>query len=148
MDDSVKFISGDNAVDDRGELIFCNNWLMSTVKRFYQVKNHQSGFVRAWHGHRKESKFVLAVQGSILFGAVKVDNWKRPSTNLEVERFVLSDRNPGILSIPAGYAHGYKTLTDGASVIFFSTASIEESIKDDYRFDAFYWDPPWDIVER
>ena len=84
MDDSVKFISGDNAVDDRGELIFCNNWLMSAVKRFYQVKNHQSGFVRAWHGHRIESKFVYAIQGSILFGAVKVDDWKQPSANLEV----------------------------------------------------------------
>jgi dTDP-4-dehydrorhamnose 3,5-epimerase len=90
---------------------------------------------------------VFAVRGSILFGAVKVDDWKRPSTSLEVERFVLSDRNPGILSIPAGYAHGYKTLTDDASVIFFSTASIEESTTDDYRFDAFYWGP-WNIVER
>ena len=48
--------SGDVAVDDRGEVSFVNDFDFEGVKRFYTVKNHRRGFVRAWHAHRREAK--------------------------------------------------------------------------------------------
>jgi dTDP-4-dehydrorhamnose 3,5-epimerase len=39
------------------------------------------------------------------------------------------------------------SLTEDCKVMFFSTATVEESKKDDVRFDARYWDV-WQIVER
>ena len=147
MTNLLKFIPGDIFVDDRGELTFCNVFEMNNIKRFYQVTNHKSEFVRAWHAHKEESKYVYVVSGALIIGAVKIDNWNTPSKNLTVERFILSEKNPGVLLIPFGYAHGYKTLAHDTRIIFFSTSSIAESAKDDYRYEANYWNP-WDIVDR
>ena len=48
-------IEGGLAVDDRGELMFANDFGMESVRRFYTVSNHNSGFVRAWHAHKQEA---------------------------------------------------------------------------------------------
>jgi dTDP-4-dehydrorhamnose 3,5-epimerase len=140
-------IEGGLAVDDRGSLAFVNAFAFEGVKRFYVVSNHRAGFVRAWHAHKQEGKFVMAVVGSAIVGAVKIDNWDHPSKDLPVHRFVLSAEKPAILQIPPGYANGFMTLTYDAKLVFYATASVEDSRKDDIRYDAYYWDP-WKIVER
>jgi dTDP-4-dehydrorhamnose 3,5-epimerase-like enzyme len=145
--DKPVFLQGAVAVDDRGSVRFVNDFNFSGVKRFYLVANHEQGFVRAWHGHKLESKYVLAVSGSALVGAVPVDNWESPSKNLKPERFVLSAEKPGVLFIPAGYANGFKSLTSDCRLMFFSTSSLEESKNDDFRYPARLWDI-WEIEER
>ena len=145
--ETPQLIAGKLAVDDRGEVGFVNDFAFAGVKRFYTVANHRAGFVRAWHGHKREVKHVTAVAGAILVGCVAVDDWERPSPGLEVLRFVLDARTPAVLRIPAGYANGFMSLTDGARALFFSSSTLEESRGDDYRFDARTWDP-WTVVER
>ena len=140
-------VAGGKAFDDRGSLTFINDLDLSKFKRFYIVENHARGFVRAWHGHKKEAKAVVVVSGSALVAAVKVDNWESPSKDLKVERVVLSAEKPAALLIPAGYANGFMTLTESAKVMFLSTSSLEESAGDDFRFDARLWNP-WNIEER
>jgi dTDP-4-dehydrorhamnose 3,5-epimerase-like enzyme len=140
-------IPGGKAFDDRGSLSFINDLDLTMFKRFYIVENHSKGFVRAWHGHKKEAKAVVVVSGAALVAAVKVDNWDSPSKDLQIERVVLSAEKPGALLIPAGYANGFMTLTESAKVMFFSTSSLEESAGDDFRFDARLWNP-WNIEER
>jgi dTDP-4-dehydrorhamnose 3,5-epimerase len=140
-------IPGGKAFDDRGSLTFINDLDLTQFKRFYIVENHSKGFIRAWHGHKKEAKAVVVVSGAALVAAVKVDNWDSPSENLKIERVVLSAEKPGALLIPAGYANGFMTLTESAKVMFFSTSSLEESAGDDIRFDARLWNP-WNIEER
>ena len=147
MAQAITFISGDIFIDDRGELKFCNDFNMSDVARFYQVSNHAVNFIRAWHGHKNESKYVYVITGAAILGAVKIDDWKSPSKNLPVKKYVLSDKKPGVLFIPGGYAHGYKTLVPDTKIIFFSSMTISESSKDDYRYDANYWNP-WEVVEQ
>ncbi len=143
----LKSINGGLAVDDRGTVSFVNDFNFEGVKRFYIVENHKQGFVRAWHAHKKEAKYVMVVKGSAIIGAVKIDNWENPSKDLKVNRFVLSEKNPSVLFIPAGFANGFMSLTDGAKLIFYSTSLLEESKGDDFRFDSRYWDP-WEIEER
>lgn len=140
-------IPGGKAFDDRGSLTFINDLDLTMFKRFYIVENHSKGFVRAWHGHKKEAKAVVVVSGSALVAAVKVDNWESPSKDLKIERAVLSSEKPTALLIPAGYANGFMTLTESAKVMFLSTSSLEESAGDDIRFDARLWNP-WNIEER
>jgi dTDP-4-dehydrorhamnose 3,5-epimerase-like enzyme len=140
-------LRGGLSVDDRGEVGFVNDFTFDDVKRFYTVANHAPGFVRAWHGHKHEAKYVLAVAGSALVCCVAVDDWANPSADLEVERFVLSDRNPLVLKVPEGYVNGFMTLTPDAKLMFFSTSTLEESLGDDIRFPARYWDP-WQVEER
>ncbi len=142
-----KLYQGGLAVDDRGQLIFANDFDFKGVKRFYVVTNHRQGFVRAWHAHRNEAKYVTLLQGSALIGAVKVDNWDNPSKTATIHRLVLSASKPQVYFIPAGYANGFMSLTSDAILQFFSTSSLEESKNDDIRYDARHWDI-WNIQER
>jgi len=138
---------GGVAVDDRGEVGFVNEFDFADVKRFYTVQNHRQGFIRAWHGHKHEAKYVHLVAGAALVAAVRIDDWQTPAKKLDVQRFVLSAKSPAVLYIPAGYANGFMSLTADSKLMFFSTSTISESLNDDYRFEAHYWDP-WQIEER
>jgi dTDP-4-dehydrorhamnose 3,5-epimerase-like enzyme len=146
MTEPVVF-NGDLAVDDRGEVSFVNDFDFSGVKRFYTVRNHRQGFIRAWHAHRREAKYVTVIAGAALVGAVEVDDWEHPSPALPVKRFVLSARKPRVLYIPAGFANGFMSLTPDAHLMFFSTSSLQESLGDDVRYEARQWDI-WTVDER
>lgn len=138
---------GGLAVDDRGTVSFVNDFNFEGVKRFYVVENHKQGFVRAWHAHKKESKYVMVVKGSAVIGAVQIDDWDKPSKDLKIHRYVLSEKNPSVLFIPAGYANGFMSLSEDAKIIFYSTSELKESLNDDFRFDAHYWEA-WQVEER
>jgi len=144
---SPQLLEGGLVVDDRGEVGFVNDFDFADVKRFYWVANHRSGFVRAWHAHRREAKYAVVVQGAAVIAAVEVDNWDSPSKDNKVWRYVLSAQRPSVLYIPPGYANGFMSLTAETKLIFFSTVSLEESRHDDVRYDAHYWDA-WSVIER
>jgi len=129
-----KQFKGSVFADDRGVLRFVNDFDFSNVKRFYQVENHQKGFIRAWHGHQKEGKYVYVPSGTALVGAVDM-------ITEEVNTFTLSSQSPSVLYIPSGFANGFKNLEDNTIIMFFSTSTLEESRGDDVRFE---WDK-WDI---
>lgn len=140
-------IAGGLGVDDRGEVGFVNDFSFEGVRRFYTVHNHRQGFVRAWHGHRREAKYVTVTSGAALLSAVLIDDWERPSPSLAPVRWVLSAAKPSVLYIPPGYANGFMSLGDDTRLMFFSTATLEESVKDDVRFDARFWNV-WNVEER
>ena len=147
MENRIHIFNGGLSVDDRGEVTFINDFNFESVKRFYMVSNHKAGFVRAWHAHKREAKYVTAVTGAAIVGAVKIDDWDKPSVDLPVGRYVISSNKPQVLYIPPGYANGFMSLTSDLKLIFFSTAKLDESANDDIRFDARYWDI-WNVVER
>jgi len=139
--------TGSVAVDDRGEVTFVNDFDFAGVKRFYTVRNHRAGFVRAWHAHRREGKYVTVVAGTALVGAVAIDDWDAPSPHLPVNRFILAAHQPRVLYVPPGYANGFMSLTADAHLVFFSTSSLQDSQTDDVRYDARRWDI-WAVEER
>jgi dTDP-4-dehydrorhamnose 3,5-epimerase len=142
MDNSPKeptLIAGGFAVDDRGQVSFVNGFAFDPIQRFYIVENFSTQVVRAFHGHLNEEKFVFVVSGSAIVAAVPFDDPRNPNRDVKPHRFVLSDRQPQILHIPAGHANGFRPLEPDTKIIFFSTAALEESAKDDYRFPHDYW---------
>jgi dTDP-4-dehydrorhamnose 3,5-epimerase-like enzyme len=124
---------GGVAVDDRGSLKYVNDFDFEGVKRFYQVENHERGFIRAWHGHQKEGKYVYVVKGSAWIGVVDMND------NSVVEKYVLSDKVPKVLFIPPWKYNGAQTLEEGTIIMYFSTVTIPESREDDIRqpYDKF-----------
>jgi len=136
-------IEGGMAVDDRGNLKFCNgfDFTRRQVRRFYQVENLSTGIIRAFHGHMKEEKFVYVPVGTIKIIIAPLDKGEEVFIDVYNGRktFILSSKKPSILHIPAGYAHGFKCLEKGTIIQFFSTSTLEESKNDDYRFK-------WDIL--
>jgi dTDP-4-dehydrorhamnose 3,5-epimerase len=144
---SPQLMEGGLSVDDRGEVAFVNGFNFDGIQRFYAVCNHAPGFVRAWHAHRYEGKYLTVLHGAAVVAAVLIDDWRNPSKEAAVHRYVLSDRKPAVLFIPPGYANGFMSLTADAKLMFFSTSTVAESKEDDVRFDARYWNP-WTVTER
>jgi dTDP-4-dehydrorhamnose 3,5-epimerase-like enzyme len=140
-------IRGGVTVDDRGTLSFCNDVDLTGVKRFYTIANHVVGRVRAWHGHRAERKLMWPLSGSMLVGLVQIDDWNTPSKTSEVKRVVLSAHTPQLLVVPPGFANGTMSLTSDAALLVLSSLVLGDSMSDDVRFDARYWDP-WHVKER
>jgi dTDP-4-dehydrorhamnose 3,5-epimerase-like enzyme len=132
VNSNTKIIDGSVFADDRGKLRFINDFNFSDVKRFYQVENHRQGFIRAWHAHRNEGKYVYVASGSALVGVASLGN-----LNTEARKFTLTSEKPQVLWIPPNHANGFMNLEDNTIVIFFSTSTLEDSKGDDIRF-------PWD----
>lgn len=148
LSDEVRLITGDLSVDDRGSVRFVNGFDFARVKRFYVVENHQVGFVRAWHAHRREGKYAMVVQGAAIVAAVRIKDWHEPLTEGPIHRHVLSPLKPAVLWIPPGHANGFKSLTADTKVMFFSTSTLEESRGDDVRWDPDQFGDVWAVVER
>lgn len=147
MHKEAALIEGKCAVDDRGSVGFVNEFSFDGVKRFYTVSNHRAGFVRAWHGHKREAKYCTAVSGALLVCCIRIDDWKAPSGDLPINRYVLSEQKPSVLYVPPGYVNGFMSLTENSKIMFFSTSTLAESLDDDVRFPARLWDP-WTVEER
>ena len=134
----TELLIGGCAADDRGTVKFINDFDFKGVKRFYQVENHRRGFIRAWHAHKKEGKYVYVVTGAALIGVVL--NFDNQDEITEVQKFTLCEELPRVLWIPPGCANGAMTLRDNTKIIYFSTATMEETQGDDIRFEHDKWD--------
>ena len=143
----LNLINIDTSVDDRGYLHYCNSFDLSKYVRFYDVINYQSNFIRAWHGHKDESKAAIVREGSAMICVIKIDNWIKPKKKLEIKKFFLSYKNPKILEIPTGHTHVFMSLENKTKITFYSDKSTKESLNDDYRFKFDFWNP-WKIKFR
>jgi dTDP-4-dehydrorhamnose 3,5-epimerase len=142
-----RLITGGVSSDDRGRVYFANDLDVGECRRMYIVENHATGTVRAWHAHRNERKWVMALTGAALACCVAIDDWESPSTEAEVYRFTLDAEHPAVLAIPAGFANGAMSLLPETKLLYFSDASLDQSLGDDVRYPARYWDP-WRVEER
>ena len=138
MINKIEKIEGGIAYDDRGSVLFVNDFNFSEVKRFYQIENISKEVIRAYHGHEKEGKYVFVSKGSakIICAEMRDKELIGPASV-----FVVNSKKPVIIKIPPGFANGYKALEEGTTILFFSTSNLEESKEDDFRF-------PWDYFGR
>ncbi len=135
----VRHILGGIARDHRVSVGFVNEFDFSGIKRFYRIENAGQEEIRAFHGHMKEEKFVFVAHGKAIVCAVEIDHPTAPNPKNKVHRFVLDSEEPSILHIPGGYANGTRSIEPGTKILFFSTATTEESKGDDYRVPHDYW---------
>jgi dTDP-4-dehydrorhamnose 3,5-epimerase-like enzyme len=142
-----ELIRGGVASDDRGRVAFANDFDLEPCRRFYIVENFTVGTVRAWHAHRHERKWVMAIAGAALACCVEIDDWEAPSRDAEVHRYTLDASQPAILAVPPGYANGAMSLLPGTRLMYLSDATLEASLDDDFRYPARHWDP-WHVAER
>lgn len=137
-----QLIKGGRHVDERGKVFFINDFLMDACCRFYQITHENTMFIRAWQGHRIESKWFYCVNGSFEVQLIKPDNWEKPTQLLESHKFELHQNETEVLFIPPGYLNGFRAQERQSSLIIFSDADLETSKADDYRFDKnlfFVW---------
>ena len=124
MSQALNILQGGKAVDDRGFVSFVNEFNFDDVKRFYQVVNHNNAFIRAWHGHISEAKYVYVPSGAAIVGAVKmsdeyllkINNGERVTdfSTMKAEMLIISSANPCVLYIPPGYFNGFMNLKENS----------------------------------
>ncbi|MGN6531099.1 MAG: dTDP-4-dehydrorhamnose 3,5-epimerase family protein [Ginsengibacter sp.] len=137
--DEIVVIQGEQFEDSRGKLIFFNDFDMKNVRRFYLIEHSDTSTVRAWQGHKNEKKWFYVVEGSFKIVLVKPDDWQNPTLNLPFEEYNLSASKTEILYVPGGYANGFQSVEPKSKIMVFSSFTVEESVKDDLRFDKNLW---------
>jgi dTDP-4-dehydrorhamnose 3,5-epimerase-like enzyme len=126
--------------DHRGTVSFTNELDLNKAVRTYKVTNKQIKTVRAWHGHKLEEKWIIVEEGEFLVCAVEIDNFQNPNKEQKIFEFNMT-QNDGVLFIPKNYANGAMNLSENNSIRYLSSLPLEESSKDDYRFESKFWDP-------
>ena len=134
-----EIIDGLEYEDERGRLIYFNDFDMKAVKRFYMIEHPDTSIVRAWQGHKIEQKWFYVIQGNFKIVLVQPDSWESPSENLKHEKFTLTSNDPQILHVPGNFANGFKALEANSKIMVFSSFTVEESSSDNYRFDKEKW---------
>ena len=138
-----KTISGENYTDKRGQLEFFNDFDMSPIKRVYFTTHFDSDVIRAWQGHKIESRWFICVKGSFTVKLAEIDDWKYPSQNLKIRKYTLSENEPVVLYIPQGYVNGFKALEQNSKLMIMSNYGFKEIENDQVRFDQNKWGK-WD----
>jgi len=136
-----KIIPGDIYSDERGRISFINDFDMSQVKRFYTIFHSDIAVIRAWQGHQVEQKWFVVLEGDFDIALVQPDNWETPSSNLPVQLVRLSSSVCQVLHVPNGFATGFKAVVPNSKMIIYSDLKLDESAKDDFRFDKSLWHP-------
>jgi len=135
----MQLIKGNIHIDHRGIVRFVNDFHFENVKRFYTITHPDTNIIRAWQGHKLETKYFYVTKGSFLINWIKIDNWEQPSKDLKINTHTLSDIQSEILIIPPGHVNGFKALEPDSTMMVFSDMSLEESKGDDFRFAVDYW---------
>lgn len=116
--------------------------------------NFKKGVLRGLHfqkGDASEVKLVRCVRGEIFDVIVDI----RPNSNTYLQHFSakLTEDNQTSIYVPRGFAHGYQTLTDGASVHYMVSALYTPGSEGGMRYDdptlAIEWPlPPTEISAK
>lgn len=133
-----KIIKGGKHIDFKGVLNFNNDFDASEVKRIYIVENSSTGIKLQWQGHKIEKRWFLAINGSFLIRAIKIDDWTKPSKNLKKVSFFISAENTDILLISRGYATSIQAINTASKLLVMADYKLNE-INDEYKYSAEYF---------
>lgn len=139
QEEKIKIIRGGVHTDERGSLRYFNSFDLGPIKRFYVSEHPDVNIVKAWQAHKQEQKWFYVIAGSFKVVLVKPDDWNNPSENLEYKEFILNVDKNEVLSIPKGYASGFKSLSPKSKLMIFSDFLLKDSLNDDFRFDKGFW---------
>jgi dTDP-4-dehydrorhamnose 3,5-epimerase-like enzyme len=134
-----KLIKGGKFLDHRGSISYVNDFTFANIERFYIISNSLENPVRAWQGHKLDTKNFYCLSGAFNIHFVKVDNWESPSKDLIIETVFVSESESKIVHIPAGYANAIESLEENSKLISFSTLPLVNVIDDDVRYPSDYW---------
>lgn len=130
---------GAKHTDDRGSLFYNNNFDATAVKRIYIIENINTESLRAWQGHKIAQRWFSALTGSFEIQLIAVDNWEKPSKNLEKMCFPIDANSMDVLHVPAGHIISIQALEEGAKLLVMANDALGE-LKDESRYEANYFE--------
>ncbi|WP_262896180.1 WxcM-like domain-containing protein [Luteirhabdus pelagi] len=128
-----KLIPGGIHKDKRGMLQFLNDFDMSPIKRMYVTTHHDTKTIRAWMGHKIESRWFFCTRGAFIIRLVAIG--KDDSPTGPVRSFQLKSSASEVLFIPPGYASGFKAEEEHSSLLIMADYGFGE-IDDTLKFST------------
>jgi len=95
--------------------------------------------VRAWQGHKIETKCFYFLQEAFKIMLIKPDQWDNPSSIQTKEECSIKQEDNMVLKITSGYINGFKTKVPNSKLMVLADPSLTESKLDDVRFDKGLW---------
>jgi dTDP-4-dehydrorhamnose 3,5-epimerase len=93
--------------------------------------------VKGWHYHKKQTDIFIPVKGMLKL--VLYDAREASPTYGQINEFFIGERNPLLVTIPAGVVHGFKAIgTEPAYLINVPTEPYNYQEPDEFRI------PPYD----
>lgn len=135
----IKLIIGGVHRDERGALLYNNNFDLTPVKRYYIIQHPDISIVRAWQGHQQEHKYFQCIKGSFVVAWKELDAENNPKNNSNAKFEILKANENHVLSIPPGFANGFKAIIPDSELLVFSDKKLDDSLHDDIRFDKNLW---------
>jgi len=133
-----KLINGNCHSDQRGILLYNNDFDASLVKRIYIIENESRQFIRGWQGHQTEQRWFSALTGKFKIQLIKIDNWEKPSPDLDVFTYLIDSEKLNVLHIPKGYVSSIQSLELNSKLLVMADYLLGE-INDEYRYDIDYF---------
>ena len=136
-DADPQLISVNAFTDDRGRVYFANDFDLRKCRRMYIVENfadrHRASLARA--SARTQVGDGADRRGpGVLRRDRRLGQPRQPTRRCIASPWTRPTHR--CLSIPAGYANGAMALLPDTKLLYFSDASLEESMKDDFRYAA------------
>lgn len=133
-----QIITGGKHYDERGSLLYNNDFGFLGIKRMYCIENADTEFIRDWTGHKIEQRWFCVIHGRFILRLVKIDNWQNPSKESNILEFELDADRLNILYMPKGYASAIQAKEKKSKLLVMVDHSLRE-IDDDYRFPIDYF---------
>jgi dTDP-4-dehydrorhamnose 3,5-epimerase-like enzyme len=131
-------IEGNCYIDQRGKLFYNNDFDTSSIKRIYMIENINVDFIRAWQGHKIEQRWFSVFQGSFEIQLIAIDDWEKPTINLQRHKFILNTDKLSVLHIPRGYVSSIQALKEASKLLVMADYLLGE-IDDEFRYSFDYF---------
>jgi dTDP-4-dehydrorhamnose 3,5-epimerase-like enzyme len=122
----MKIIEGSSFQDNRGILRFINDFDLEKVRRMYLIKPEKN-VIRAWQGHKKESKWFYVLSGSFQVQTINMLDLNHR------QNIILRSNDNKVLNIEPGNYNGFLALEESSELLVFSDQTLKESKEDDFR---------------
>jgi dTDP-4-dehydrorhamnose 3,5-epimerase len=157
----LKIVEATPIADQRGSFSrwFCTKELSPLLGgRIIEQINHsktlKAGCIRGMHFQKPphaERKFVRCIAGRLL--DVALDLRQGSPTFLQYHAEELTPSNNRMLVLPEGFAHGFQALEDNSELLYFNTASYEQSAEGGIHYAdpmaGITWPlPPVDVSDK
>lgn len=136
--------------DERGylmEMLRCDDKMFLKFGQVYLTVAYP-GVVKGWHYHKNQDDIFVTVKGMIKL--VLYDQRREAVTHGLINEFFIGERNPMLVTIPAGVVHGFKGIgVEPAYLINLPTEPYNYTEPDEYRIPPHDSSIPynWELQE-
>lgn len=145
----VKLVQLVAHVDDRGyliEIIRASDDHFTKFGQVYLVGDLTRGTIRAFHKHSVLWDWFFISHGAAKF--ILRDDRSDSPTYKEMNSFVISSRNPGLLVVPPGVYHGWVSLEDDTQMVSTASEVYNRENPDEVRIAPDSFGVEWEVKGR